>query len=90
MLGSFVAVIKQEGVLGLWKGNLAQVLRVLPYSAAQLSSYEVLKGMLADEDGKLSLQARLAAGAGAGMFATLVSWQTSSSTGSPLAALPRM
>ena len=50
----------------------AQVLRVVPYSAAQLYSYETFKRMLADDDGKLSVQRRLLAGAMAGMVATLV------------------
>ena len=44
----------------------------MPYSAAQLYSYEVFKKVFQDKDGKLSVQRRLAAGACAGMAATLV------------------
>jgi solute carrier family 25 (mitochondrial phosphate transporter), member 23/24/25/41 len=52
--------------------HVFQVLRVLPYSAAQLYAYDALKRRFADEDGKLSVPARLAAGACAGMISTLV------------------
>ena len=48
-----------------------QILRVVPYSATQLYSYEVFKRAFAGRDGKLSVPARLGAGACAGMTATL-------------------
>lgn len=118
LLQAFLAIGREEGILGYWKGNLpqasgagaagaaglagpcaghagrgrnatrsaaahaacsrpphtprVQVLRVVPYSAAQLYSYEVFKRMFQDEEGGLSVQRRLAAGACAGMAATLV------------------
>lgn len=72
LLQSLIAVGKEEGIRGYWKGNLPQVLRVVPYSAAQLYSYEVFKKKFADENGHLSVHMRLAAGAAAGMTATLV------------------
>ena len=50
-----------------------QILRVVPYSATQLYSYEVLKKRFRNEKGELSITARLAAGGLAGMVATLVS-----------------
>lgn len=74
LVRSFLAIGQAEGVMGYWKGNLPQVLRVLPYSAAQLYSYEVFKRAFADEEGKLSVPARLAAGACAGMASTLVTY----------------
>lgn len=50
-----------------------QILKVVPYSAIQLCSYELAKKQLRDpETGSLSVPARLAAGAFAGMTATLV------------------
>lgn len=70
---SLLAVAKQEGIMGFWKGNLPQVLRVVPYSAAQLYSYECYKSFFADkETGELSVYRRLAAGACAGMTATIL------------------
>lgn len=74
LLQSLIAIGKQEGLRGYWKGNLPQVLRVVPYSAAQLYSYEVFKKTFQDEDGKLSVPRRLAAGACAGMAATLLTY----------------
>lgn len=44
---------------------------MVPYSATQLYSYEVFKRAFAGRDGKLSVPARLGAGACAGMTATL-------------------
>lgn len=73
LIKSLIAVGQQEGILGFWKGNLPQVLRVVPYSAAQLYSYEIFKQMLTDkETGELNVPRRLAAGAAAGMTATIV------------------
>lgn len=72
LLQSLIAVGREEGILGYWKGNLPQVLRVVPYSAAQLYSYEVFKHWFSDKEGNLSVQNRLAAGAAAGMTATLL------------------
>ena len=50
-----------------------QILRVVPYSATQLYSYEVLKKRFQNGKGELSISSRLAAGGLAGMVATLVS-----------------
>ncbi len=50
-----------------------QVLRVLPYSACQLCSYDMYKRLLGGPDGeRLTVLRRLAAGAAAGMTSTLV------------------
>ena len=51
-----------------------QVLKVIPYSSIQLASYEMLKRKWVGQDGKLPVSRRLAAGACAGMIATLVSY----------------
>lgn len=68
---AFLEIGRQEGIAGYWRGNVPQILKVLPYSATQLCAYEALKRALADkDDGSLSLPARLLAGATAGMVAT--------------------
>ena len=51
---------------------VVQILRVVPYSATQLYSYEVLKKRFQNDKGELTISARLAAGGLAGMVATLV------------------
>ncbi len=111
VLEALIAIGRQEGFRGYWKGNLPQVglpkvssyswhheqlinllclpyaisgckmksnsrlqvLKVIPYSATQLYAYESFKALLSHKDGSISVWARLAAGASAGMSATLVS-----------------
>lgn len=43
MLQSFRTVIKEEGVLALWKGNLSATLLWVSYMAAQFTIYGILK-----------------------------------------------
>jgi solute carrier family 25 phosphate transporter 23/24/25/41 len=74
LVRSLVAVGKQEGLAGYWRGNLPQVLRVVPYSAAQLYAYELFKTRFADAEGHLSVPRRLSAGACAGMAASLLTY----------------
>ncbi|GJN37892.1 hypothetical protein PR202_gb26891 [Eleusine coracana subsp. coracana] len=40
-LEALTDVGKKDGLKGYWKGNLPQVIRIIPYSAVQLFSYEV-------------------------------------------------
>ncbi|KAH0885164.1 hypothetical protein HID58_061260 [Brassica napus] len=65
---------KEEGMKGYWKGNLPQVIRVLPYSAVQLLAYESYKKLFKGTDDQLSVIGRLAAGACAGMTSTLLTY----------------
>ncbi|XP_038882016.1 probable envelope ADP,ATP carrier protein, chloroplastic [Benincasa hispida] len=65
---------QNEGVKGYWKGNLPQVIRVIPYSAVQLFAYEFYKKLLRGKDGELSVLGRLAAGACAGMTSTFITY----------------
>ena len=50
-----------------------QILKVVPYSALQLYSYDIIKRRMAGENRRLSVTDRMIAGAAAGMIATLVS-----------------
>lgn len=65
---------REEGIKGYWKGNLPQVIRIIPYSAVQLFAYESYKKLLQGADGELSVIGRLVAGACAGMTSTLVTY----------------
>ncbi|RLN30096.1 uncharacterized protein C2845_PM05G35120 [Panicum miliaceum] len=56
------------------KGNLPQVIRIIPYSAVPLFSYEVYKKVFRRKDGELSVFGRLAAGVCGGMISTLVTY----------------
>mmetsp|Transcript_21346 Transcript_21346/g.69102 ORF Transcript_21346/g.69102 Transcript_21346/m.69102 type:complete len:330 (+) Transcript_21346:1499-2488(+) len=63
-------ILREEGVLSFWKGNGVNIIRIAPYSAAQLASNDFYKRVLADENGKLGIAQRLTAGALAGMTGT--------------------
>jgi solute carrier family 25 (mitochondrial phosphate transporter), member 23/24/25/41 len=69
---AFRKIYAEEGFLSFWKGNGVNVIRVAPYAAAQLSSNDYYKSLLADEHGKLTVAQRLIAGACAGMTGTAI------------------
>ncbi|KAI0519025.1 hypothetical protein KFK09_006464 [Dendrobium nobile] len=71
---AFKLIGKEEGVKGYWKGNLPQIMRIIPYSAVQLFSYEVYKKVFSNKDGELSVVGRLFAGACAGMTSTFLTY----------------
>lgn len=71
---AFALIGKEEGIKGYWKGNLPQVIRIIPYSAVQLFAYENYKKLFQGKDGELSVIGRLAAGACAGMTSTFVTY----------------
>ena len=85
LVRSFVAIGRTEGLTGYWRGNAAQVVRVLPYSAAQLYSYDRFKSILGRREAAVarargeepplpSIRLRLTAGAMAGMFSTILTY----------------
>ncbi len=41
--------LREEGLLAFWKGNSANVVRIFPYSAAQLMSNDYYKRLLASQ-----------------------------------------
>lgn len=65
-----VKIFREEGVLAFWKGNGVNIVRIFPYAAAQLSTNDFYKRLLADDSGSLTIPRRLLSGACAGMTAT--------------------
>jgi solute carrier family 25 phosphate transporter 23/24/25/41 len=63
-------ILREEGFAAFWKGNGTNIIRIFPYSAAQLSANDNYKRALAGAGGELSVPQRLLAGAAAGMTAT--------------------
>lgn len=43
---------REEGILAFWKGNGANVIRIFPYSAAQLAANDTYKRLLEPEGGR--------------------------------------
>lgn len=72
-------IVAEEGVLALFKGNLATVMRVLPYSGIQLMSFDNIKPLVARARGRgagaeTDAVDRLVAGAGAGALSVAVTY----------------
>ena len=65
-------ILREEGFLAFWKGNGTNIIRIFPYSAAQLMANDFYKRQLAGADGRLEVWQRLTAGACAGMTATAI------------------
>lgn len=65
-----------EGILGLWRGNSATLLRVLPYAGLHFMTHEALEQHFRNhqEGQRLSPVNRFAAGAGAGAISTLATY----------------
>ncbi|XP_019464776.1 PREDICTED: probable envelope ADP,ATP carrier protein, chloroplastic isoform X3 [Lupinus angustifolius] len=74
LVEAITVIGKEEGIKGYWKGNLPQVIRVIPYSAVQLFAYEIYKKIFRGKNGELSVVGRLAAGAFAGMTSTFITY----------------
>ncbi|OQS01328.1 Mitochondrial Carrier (MC) Family [Achlya hypogyna] len=45
---AFMKVVRNEGIVSLWKGNGASVVHRFPYSAVNFFTYELVKGSFAD------------------------------------------
>jgi len=46
VIKTLTSIVKNEGILGLWKGNNATVVRIFPYAAIQFFTYENIKKLL--------------------------------------------
>lgn len=74
--------IVEEGVAALFRGNMAQVIRVYPYSGIQLMSYDRFSGLILRErgapppsaGGRLTPGEKLAAGAAAGSLSVAATY----------------
>lgn len=59
-------VSNDDGVRGLWRGNLSSVLKIAPSVAINVTTYDRVKALLRNEDGSYGVAVQLAAGATAG------------------------
>ncbi|GBG24661.1 Mitochondrial carrier protein [Hondaea fermentalgiana] len=72
VLGTARQIIKDEGVMRLWRGNLTNCVRVVPHTATQFVSYDKYKSLLLNDGEKMTVPVRLMAGALSGMTAATV------------------
>jgi len=74
IIDCMTSTVRLEGLRGLYKGYVASVIGVSPYTGAQFYSYEKFKGFLQNKDGKTTLGNKLIAGAAAGAFAQTITY----------------
>lgn len=52
---SIVKIFREESLLSFWKGNGTNVIRIFPYSAAQLMANDQYKRLLVNAEGELTV-----------------------------------
>lgn len=62
-------IIRTDGVAGLWSGNLANVLKIIPESATKFFAFETFKDLIARDKDDITIYERLIAGSSAGVVA---------------------
>lgn len=68
-LAAVRAVVRDEGVAGLWRGSAAKILKVMPASAIQFTAFAAFKNLFLSRSrtGELTVPETLASGALAGL-----------------------
>ena len=76
IIRSLIRIGREEGLIGYFKGNGSNVVRIVPYTAAQFVSYEKYKEWMMgmNPDGRLTTWQRLNCGGMAGMTSVIVSY----------------
>lgn len=74
VFSGFVAIYRQEGLLGYYKGNGAMMVRIFPYAAIQFASYEQYKKVFKPYFSQSTHTSKLLAGSLTGMTAVLFTY----------------
>ncbi|XP_074650061.1 solute carrier family 25 member 43-like [Tubulanus polymorphus] len=73
---TFVNIYRNEGLRAFWKGNLTGCLRMFPYSAIQFGTFQKMKLILANDQGRLSPFYAMMAGTVGGVVAVVTIYPT--------------
>ncbi|MGH0175762.1 UNVERIFIED_CONTAM: hypothetical protein FKN15_007846 [Acipenser sinensis] len=71
-VNTFHTVYREEGLRAFWKGNYVACIRIVPYSAVQLATYNRFIQLHMDDLGRVSQWRAVVAGSVAGIVAALV------------------
>jgi hypothetical protein len=71
---SLLNIYKQDGLKGYFRGNGANMIRIFPYSAIQLSVFPIFKDLLVDDQKNLSGPNLFLSGVLAGVTATTITY----------------
>lgn len=71
-LGTALNVYRHEGIRGFWKGNALNVLRTAPFKALNFLCFDLYRNIFSQLAGEETNSQRFAAGAAAGITATLL------------------
>ncbi|CAH2322033.1 graves disease carrier [Pelobates cultripes] len=74
VLATVFAVRQKEGILGLYKGNGAMMVRIFPYGAIQFMAFDKYKKLISKKIGKSEHIHRLMAGSMAGITAVIFTY----------------
>jgi solute carrier family 25 phosphate transporter 23/24/25/41 len=76
VLRSLDTMYRTEGIMGFFKGNGTNILRIVPYSAVQFATYESVKRVLIGQDAARegAMYVKLTAGASAGIASVIVTY----------------
>lgn len=64
-------IYKDSGVKGFWRGNGANILKVMPESAMKFVTYDLVKGVICSDPDEITIPERLVAGCTAGAVSQL-------------------
>lgn len=73
VVDAFQRIVKEEGVLALWKGSGPTVARAMSLNAGQLATFEEIKQYVTKLRGQNDAITRIIAGAGSGIICACVS-----------------
>ncbi|KAM9994541.1 hypothetical protein ACTFIZ_007680 [Dictyostelium cf. discoideum] len=67
IIPAFKVIIKEEGIVGLFRGNFVNIIKAGPQSAIRFYSYGAFKRMASEPDGSITVINRMWAGASSGV-----------------------